>query len=244
MATLLTANAGVDSNLKDELDIASPGRIPDALRAVKLGSALRSYTTRLYRKVPAAGTQLATLQTVVLPDDAKAALIHRAFARTGTAGTGELTVVAYGVTPATGQIAVAPNGDLVVLAADALLDLDVVYLPVKYDVYSIDLPVASNVATLPTALTASPLGVCQLLGVSALTGTVSGDKIVLIPGSGSPATGQARLNIAKTTVTFASADAVTNCRLKLGIVPLTDMDADLEAAPFNRNLFGADGSLK
>jgi len=44
----------------------------------------------------------------------------------------------------------------------------------------------------------------------AVAAGATGRKVVLVPGSGAPAAGQARLNLAKTTVTFAGADAVTS----------------------------------
>lgn len=216
-------------SLKSELDKASPQFLADACRILKIGSVVRAARTTLRNKVPAASTvQLATLQSLVMADDAKASTIARAYARTGTGTAGELTTVAYGVTPAAGQIAVAPNGDIVTLAADAWTNLDVVYHPEKYDIAELILPVTANVLTLPAAVTTP--GVVMLLETEALVGTVLGLKIVLIPGAGAPATGQARLNIAKTTVTFAGADAVTNARVKIAISSATDVDVLLTAA--------------
>ena len=241
-----TQNKGLGSNLKDELDLANPNRLADTLRMVKLGTVLRAMTTRLWRKAPqaAGGFQLATLQRIPLPDDAKGSAIFRAYARAATAGQGELTVVAYGVTPATGQVAVAPNGDLVTLATDAITDLDVEYLPTMGDVKEITVNVVANVATIPVGLTAAPAGVTMLLEAQALLGTVSGNKSVLGPGAGAPVTGQARLNLAKTTVTFATADAVTSARLKLIVVPAVILDTNLATDPFGREFMTTDGQLR
>lgn len=214
------------TSLKSTLDNANPNTIADKFRTIKIGSVLRAVATFLRKKDPAASPyQLATLEALTLPDDAKASTIDRAYSRAGGV-TGELTVVAYGVTPATGEIAVAPNGDVVVLAADAITSLDVTYQPEKQDIYEAELEVAANVLTIPAPFTDQ--GVINLLEAEATTGTATGKKIVLVPGGGAPAAGQARLNVAKTTVTFAVADAVTKARVKFSTVPATDVDALLQ----------------
>jgi len=212
------------TSLKSTLDNANPNTLPDKFRTIKVGSVLRAGTTFLRKKTPVASSySLATLLALVLPDDAKAHNIHRAYARTATAGQGELAVVAYGTTPATGQIAVGPNGDIVTLAADAITSVDVVYQPEKQDIQETTLAVAANVLTLPSQFTGQ--GVINLLEVEATIGTSVGKKIVLVPGAGAPAAGQARLNLDKSTVTFAAADAVTQARVKFSTVPTTDVDA-------------------
>jgi hypothetical protein len=223
----MTINVQAQS-LKNNLDAAPPNALPDMFRTVKIGDILRAGPTFLRKKLPAtSNVQLATLHSIVLADDGKAHNIMRAYARTATAGAGELTVVAYGATPASGQIAVAPNGDIVTLAADVILDLDVVYQPDKYDLVEATVAVATNVLTIPTAYTTR--GAVLLLEAEATIGTSLGRKIVLVPGAGAPAAGQCRLNVAKTTVTFAGADAVTQARVKLAIVAATDVDALLTA---------------
>ncbi len=214
----------LDNSLKNALNLANPNGFADAMRVLKFGNMLRANRTFLRKKAPAADAgSLATLQAIVLADDGKASSIERAYARTATAGQGELTVVAYGATPATGQIAVGPNGNLVVLASDAILSLDVSYHPDKYDLAEVTLPVAANAAALPVQATAK--GVIMLLEVIVTAGTATGKKIVLVPGAGAPAAGQARLNLAKDTVSFAAADAVTAATFKLALVPDTDVDA-------------------
>jgi hypothetical protein len=217
------------TSLKNQINLGDPNLLGDQVRALAVGDMLRALPTTLRRKVPAADAgSLATLLAVVLPDDAKAHSIFRAYARAATAGQGELTVVAPGTTPATGQIAVAPNGDIVTLAADAITDLDVVYLPEKCDPVELTLPVASNVLTIPSTYTSK--GVVLLLEAVALAGTATGKKIILVPGAGAPAAGQARLNLAKSTVTFAGADAVTSATVKFAVVSAIDVDALLTAA--------------
>lgn len=218
------------TSLKSELNKVSPQFLADALRIVKFGDVVRGLPTTLRKKDPVASSyQLATLHALALPDSAKAAFIFRAYARaTSAAGPlGELAVVGPGVTPATGEIAVAPNGDIVTLAADAYTSVDVHYLPTKYDLGEVTLPVVANVLTLPVAATTP--GVVRIFEAEALVGTSVGKKIILMPGAGAPAAGQARANLALTTVTFAVADAVTSARVKFGIVSAADLDALLEA---------------
>lgn len=218
----------LDQSFKNKLNAANPDVIADAMRIMKFGDFVRSQKTFLHKKVPvASGYQLATLQAFLLADDGKALTVTRAYARAGTATAGELAVVAYGTTPATGQIAVAPNGDIVVLAADAWTSVDVFYQPDAYDVAEVTLPVTTNVLTLTAALAA--VGCKALLEAEAVAAGSTGKKIILVPGAGAPAAGQARLNLAKTTVTFAGADAVTSARVKLAMVPGTDLDALLTA---------------
>lgn len=216
--------------LKDHLSKADPNVTADIFRKINLGQLLRGQLPQvLRRKVPAASPyQDATLESLVLADDAKAAFIARATVRTGGV-TGELTPVAYGTTPASGEVAVAPNGDVVVLAADAITDMDVLYLPERGDVYETTMPVVSDVLTPSTSFTDSPRGIVLLLEAEATEGGATGKLQVLVPGS-SPAAGQAALtDDEKLSVTFAAADAVTQARVKLLLVALQDLDSLLEA---------------
>jgi hypothetical protein len=198
---------------------ANPNTLADHLRKMGIARVMSAQVPQAVQKVdPAADPyQLATVESVGLPAFARASSILRATVRAGGV-TGELTPVAFGVTPATTQIGVAPNGEIVVLAADLITDMDVTFVPESGEVYDLpEIEVATHVATLPTFVTSR--GVALLIEAEALTGTATGKKIILIPGAGAPAAGQARLNIAKSTVTFAVADAVTKARLKLLIVP-------------------------
>jgi hypothetical protein len=228
----MTINVNAAS-LKNRINAANPNQLPQELQILKFGDLLRAGTAFLRKRNPdtaaSSGSQLATLDTLALNDDAKASTILRAYARaTAAAGTlGELAVQAYGTTPIDGQIAVAPNGDIVVLAASRYTDIDVVYQPEKTDLAEVTLTVTASVLTLPAALTAA--GVTALLEAVVTTGGSTGTKIVLVPGAGAPAAGQARLNLAKGTVTFAVADTVTQATVKLAIVASVDADALLTA---------------
>jgi hypothetical protein len=228
----MTINVNAQS-LKNRINAANPNQLPQELQILRYGDVLRAGTTFRRRfnpdTAPANASQLATLDTMALNDDAKAATILRAYARaTAAAGTlGELAVQAFGATPIDGQIAVAPNGDIVVLAASRYTDIDVVYQPDKVDLTEITLTVVANVLTIPAGLTAT--GVVALLEAIATIGGSLGSKIILVPGAGAPAAGQCRLNLAKTTVTFAAADAVTQATVKLALVAAVDVDALLTA---------------
>lgn len=213
---------------RNDLNRANLNTLTSQLDALKLGNALLGQLPQSKRKInPSAlgvgAGNLATLHALQQPDWSPASTVVRATVRAGGV-TGELTPVAYGVTPTTGQIAVGPNGQVVVLASDAITDMDLHYLPERGDVLSAVFPVVSNVLTLPTSAPWMARGVVLLLEVEALTATLTGKKIVLIPGAGAPAAGQARLNLAKTTVTFQATDAVTRARVKL----LVGQSADLQ----------------
>lgn len=233
MATIFSNTVGTDETLKTALDRADPNVLADILRSLGFGDMVRALPTYLRGQNPntnaADPSVLGTLQSLLVPEDARAVNILRATARAGTAAAGELSVQAFGTTPSTGQIAVAPNGQIVVLASDAWTNLDVVYTPEKGDlVVGLTLTVASNVATIPTAYTGNPPNVILLLAANATTATATGQKIILVPGSGAPSAGQCRLNLAKTTITFASADAVTQCSVDLLVSSAIDVNALLE----------------
>jgi hypothetical protein len=232
MTISTNANGGVA-----QLNLTTPNVLADQFRAMQIGSFLRSLPIPLRQQVP----QLtgvypytgATLAAIQLPDDAKANQVLRCYARAGTGTAGELTPKATAgnpyTTPTTGTVGVSPSGDIVFLGSDVWTNVDVVYLPEKYDVAELTLPVVpgTGVMTLPAAITAQ--GVVFMLEAQALVGTTVGTKIVLAPST-APSTGNANLNVAKTQVLFAVADAVSSARVKLGLCNATDANAFLETA--------------
>ncbi len=202
--------------LRQALNAANPGTSWDNLRALGLGDLLRQATVQQMRGVTpaAAASQLATLQQLGLDKTGGCAAVSilAAYSR-GATNTGALTVVASGTTPATGQIAVAPNGDIVLLAADARTLVDVDFLCMKGDYLSLSgLVVASNKALIPTAYTTQ--GVLLLLSATSTAGTNVGSFKVLAVAS-APAAGQAALDAGKANIVFAAADAVTQCSAEL-----------------------------
>lgn len=213
----------VDTN-RDFLNRVNPGSYQLGLKAIALGSLMAGQFVQTARQINTVGMTgmncLATLNEYI--GAASAGFIHRAYARAG-AVTGELVVVAYGTTPASGQIAVAPNGSIVTLLTNALTDLDVVFTPERGDVLEFVLPVLSNSLSL-----AGVTGASTLLSVTALAGVSLGSKVVLIPGA-APAAGQTSLNVAKTAVAFAAADAVTRARVRLLVKSAADLTSFLTA---------------
>lgn len=205
---------------KEAFDRAHPNTLPDHFREVGIGTLLAGgLIHRSKFSFVAGGTSarhVATLQHMALQSSSKAMSILRATVRAG-AVTGELTPQAFGATPATTQIAVAPNGDIVALAADAITDVDVTYLsaPMKELVLTLDVDPATGICLLPPPATGP--GVVYLVAAEALVGTVSGEKRVLVPGAVNPATPQARLSVAKTQVNFTVADAVSKAKITLAI---------------------------
>lgn len=200
--------------LSDALGISNPAE--NLTHKVRLLQLLQGAPRTVRKAAPAASPyQLATLQAIVLGDYKKASSILRATVRAGGV-TGELAVQAYGATPITGQIAVAPNGDIVVLATDAITDIDVHYVPSQVEV--VELTVDGLVGSeLPIPAKYTARGVVSLLEAEVLAGTTLGKKIILVPGA-APATTKANLDVAKTKVQFNSAtDAVTKARVKIGV---------------------------
>jgi len=233
MTISTNATAGVAA-----LNGMNANQVADALRAMGFGSFVRAMPVPLRAQNPNAAAanpyvQASTLQTITLPDDAKANSIIRAYARAGTAAAGELgpkaTAGAPYTTPTTTTIGVSPSGDLVFLATDAYTNVDILYTPEKYDLYEITLPVASNAASFPATFTTP--GVIFVAEVEALVGTVVGKTRIQAPSNSNPgSSGQSNLNLAKSQVLFNSGDAVTSARIKFGVSNATDLNAFLEQA--------------
>lgn len=227
--------------LKDRFSVADPNTLPDLLRTIQFGRLLRDQIPQNIRKqAPAAdASQLATLQSFgVCAKNAPAASILRARAWRGTTTPAELAVQAYGTTPSSGQIAVAPNGDIVVLAADAWLDVDVTYAPERGDRIDLPpLPVATGVLTLPNNVldAAGRRNTILLLSATVTAGVTLGSKIVLVPAGtkGSPAlpaTTKVQLSLDGLVVEFNNAtDAVTMAQVSLLVVATADLDSLLES---------------
>jgi hypothetical protein len=248
----------VQNSLAQRLNAMMPGSMADQHRVIGFGDLVRRQRTELRRQNPnafAAGVasvyNLATLQVLVLPDDAKAHTLVRVYARAGTGTKGELTPLSPNTTPAAHQPAVTPNGDIGFLATDAYTDVDIEYSPVDYDVVELTLPVVpgtgvctipakyagtagagTNASSLPnvSSYAGGAAGVALLMEAEALQGTTTGKKVVLAPAAAVPGTaGEASLDTTKSLVYFTIADAVTQARVKLGVFRSYDLNALLEA---------------
>jgi hypothetical protein len=241
----MTTPSATTNPLKNSFDTAKPETIADLFRIIALGDVLRDQLPQVLRKqLPVSDpAQLGTLQSFGCPaKGAPAASILRARAWRGTTTPAELTIEAYGATPGSGQIAVAPNGDIVVLAADAWLDVDVTYMPERGDVVVLPpLPVATGLLTLPkTVLDASGNRMAILLLSAVVTavssGTALGAKNVLVPAgtigaTALPATGKAQMTLDGLGVQFNNAtDHVSQAQVTLFVVSANDLDTLLESA--------------
>jgi hypothetical protein len=188
--------------LKDVLDESNPGKLASAMQVARAGSLLA--TSSQYRAL--------TIVTHigVLPNYAKAAQLLTVFATAGTTA-GAKAVVAG--TPATGQVAINPAGDVLFAAVDAVTAAEVTYVPERGPVISETVPVVSNVAT--------PLQgrkVRNLISSTATVGTSTGAKTTVARGT-TPTAGQAAINTLGTGVAFAAADAVTQATITYVATP-------------------------
>lgn len=231
---MITTNPNAVKALLDQMN---PTQAFDLLRSMLFGSFARAMPVPLNGQVPLAAAVdpwvAAAAISLALPDDAKAAFIFRAYGRTGTATAIELTpdVAQTGAAanPAANHIGISPNGDIVFHGADAWTDVDVLYLPLKYDTIENTVSIAASAAALPQAAVGKAL---LLLEAELLTSSVPaavGKKIVDGPGT-APGAGHAALDISKgVNVAFNAADAVTGTtRLKLGIYNVLDLNTLLE----------------
>jgi len=215
-------------DLQTQLNGVSPNVLADALRLLGFGDLVRSLPTTKMNMLPVAapGEHAATLQRLPKSSASPVVSVGLVYARAGTGTLGPLTAAAY--PPAAGQYSLAPNGDIVVLAADAYTVVDAVWVPAACKLVEVPaLPVAANVLTLPLAVRNA--GVLFLVSTTAEVAGAGGLKIVLAPGAAAPAATQARLNLAKTTVTFAGADAVTSASCVVAVKADADIDALLSA---------------
>lgn len=221
-------------SLASAIDKGNLNNLASYLQSVRLGQLLQCAIAQTRRTVSpnTASTNpyiLATLQATRL-NEVPAAAILRATVKAGGV-TGELAVKLFGVTPATTEIAVAPNGDIVTLAADAITDMDVVYIPEVGDIFEVTLAVpTTGILALPAGVTAlKPILLCE---AELLTGAVTGKKIILVPANSNPATGKANLSLPKTSVYFTAADVGASggtARLKFLVKSNVDAAALLAA---------------
>lgn len=215
--------------VKEALNDATPGTLATILAYLKFGNVLRSGPTALRGKAGAADASVAaTAHSIGLAEDARAAQILRGYARVGTGTCGELTINAPNDTPnANKEVAIAPNGDIILYATDAYTKVDIDYVPLKGEVVELDLAVASNSMAIPSTYTTR--GLLYLLKATVTAGDGTGVKIIESPSASAASTDCARFDLAKTHVKFDSADAATRATVRLLVASVLDVDAALEA---------------
>lgn len=190
-------------SLKEALDRSNPNSVPSGLQAVGAGQALNL--------LPAFFRGSVTSNKLTLPETAKAIQVLAAFAQ-GTTG-GWQNVVRQDATLATQQCKANPTGDILFFATDAVTFAEVWYVPCEGQIFEEELPVASNLATLPQSRRAA-----MLLSAVSLAGTLTGNLTVDIRAA-AITTGEAGINAAGSGITFAAADAVTRARVKYIAMP-------------------------
>jgi hypothetical protein len=219
-------------SLAARINAADPNTLADALRSIGFGTMLRQQRQTLRRQspntAPVSPYDIATVQTLFLPDDCKAVTLGRAYARAGTGTKGEMTATAYAspfVAPAAGAYAITPAGNLAFLIADAYTDVDVDYEAAAQDIVefaALNCIAATGICALPASVlgvlgSGVSAGVTMMMEAEVLVGTVVGKKIILVPATAAPATGFAQLDLPKANVRFAVADGATSVRVKLGV---------------------------
>ncbi len=220
------------TKLQDALNRAQPQSLPDMFRTLGLGDMLASLPKSIHAALPAVGSyNIATIRTIPLPEGMKALSVIRAYARAGGSATpGPLAIEADAATaPSTLSVKVTPTGDIAFLGTDAWTSVDVDYIPAQYDIVEATCPcvAGTGVVTLPPSMTGP--GVLGLMEAEILVGTLKAKKFIVAPAATAPATTLAGLNLAKTSVFVAIADAATSVRIKVMVARAINVGALLVA---------------
>lgn len=191
------------TQLRASLNDANPNILPSALQQVGCGTAMMAGPQTVQGAV--------TANNLPLPFPAVA--VVQAFALAGSV-TGPMAGVDEGVTLATKQCKIGPNGQSVVFfGTDAVTSAQVVVIGAEGLPITIEVPVVSNVATIPGGKAGM-----RLLSVSATAAGSPGAKTV-VARAAAPSAGQASLNLLGTGIAFNSGDTVTRCQATLLVVP-------------------------
>ena len=188
--------------LREILNEAQPGKLPDANRQLRMGEAM-AVGARTVRGAVVG-------DVLVLPETAKAMAILGVYAVAGTV-TGRFTAAAPDSTPATTQAAVDPAGNIEFAAADAVTIAEVVYIAHEGGIYE-DLIDVDAGGTEQGSLQGLR-GAAMIISVEATAGTATGAKTVAGRGT-TPGAGAAAIADDPTLIEFAAADAVTQARVR------------------------------
>lgn len=225
---MTTKDQSLSTDLVSVLNRGNQQAIPTAFQVMQFGDVMRALPVRLRGMNPvAAGVSpysLSTCNAIVLPDDAKAAYILRATAMAGQ--TGEMTLCQYGTDPSTNSgIGVGPNGDLVFLAAGAVTNADILYVPEAGDVVELTIAKSSaDTILLPSVMA----GAILLLEAEITKGTVTGKQQILKPADTCTTDNACNLKLNKLSVVFDSTAVMLEARLKVLVKSSVDVNALLE----------------
>jgi hypothetical protein len=122
----------IERTLKEAANESNPNKVPQVFR--NRGGDLMNSSLRYYR-----GT--VSSNRLVLPDGAKAAVLLNGVNIAGTGGTGPIDVQAEDVTLGAGEAKVAPNGDILFFATDAITEAEVWYLAYGEDPVTLEIVV-------------------------------------------------------------------------------------------------------
>lgn len=173
--------------IRDIINEGEQGRVGNANQFGRVGSLLAIVPRHT-------GQAAVASDKLVLPDNAKAAAILRCYAAAGTVKG--LMAPALSGTPATGNCAVTPDGNIVFAAADAVTLAEATYVVAEGDVIEEVIQVASSVGTLNAGRAAS-----VLIEAVVLTGVVAGAVGINARGTATT-TAKAAINDAGTGIVF------------------------------------------
>jgi hypothetical protein len=197
------------------LNSGNMNHLGNAARDAQLGTLLTTLP-----KVYAGAVSTVTDQ-IALPDNAKALCILRCFV---TAGGAPGFFAAVTGTPAATQCGISPTGDIAFNAADNVTAAEVVYLTQEGEVFEETITVAANVGTFLGTRSSA-----LILSCTATVGGSTGAKTVVarntVPGAGNCALSPNGLG-----VTFAAADAVTQCTVRYVSFPNASAASALKTA--------------
>ena len=210
--------------LREATNRANPNGLGAILQSLAVGDMLTQRTERyLSGAVPLAADAVleggVSVDRIRLPENCKASRIRRAFARATTGGgtLGYMTVTALNAVPGASEISIAPNGDIVLLAANAFTSVDVQYEPVIGRVVElVDVPVdpATGICALRPPLVA--MHPHMLIKAEITLGTVRGKCTIAYRATAAPAaTLFANLDLPGANVRFLVADGVRRVNLTL-----------------------------
>jgi len=192
--------------VREGLNNGNPNSIPHLLQMAGAGEAL-ALIPRTVRGAVAS-------HKLTLPEKAKAARVLIAYGMGTTSGYKSALAAGSSAAPATGEVTVNAQGDIVFATADAITSATVTYVAVEGEVFEETVDVVANEGVLLGTRRAT-----LLLGATRTAGGALG-ACTIVQRPGVPAAGQAAIGAADDSkVAFAAADAVTRATVRYLAVP-------------------------